>query len=584
MRARFIGSLTIAVLLLTFDLGAQSAPARPGAPTPGPAAPRMQAPPRDAAASAPATGTARIRGRVVAADTGLPLRRAQIRVTATDQRINRSASTDAEGRYEIAELPQGRYSVFVSRNGYVALQFGQQRPFEPGRPLELGDGQLMDRLDFGLPRGGVIAGRITDELGEPMAGVRVQAMRYQYNPNGQRQLAPVNTGGPFYLVTNDLGEFRVYGLMPGSYLLSATAAEPSGMIFATTSVTSSTAAASENNGHGITYYPGTINADEAQPITVGVAEEASASFALVPARLTRVSGVVRTSQGSPSGGAFLNLRTDTGGGMMFSRGLASGPDGAFTVVDVPPGQHWLDVRPATGDGESASVPITADGRDITDLIITTTPGATISGRVIFEGTSSGARPVRVMATPADPGVMMQGRMMDSGVLDASGAFELKGVFGRVLFRAGNMVPGPTPWILKSVSLNGIDLTDTPLDVTKVGDATGLEIVMTDRQAAVSGTVKNARGEQVNDYTVAIFPERLAEGAVPARFTRVVRPDQQGRFETRGLPPGDYLAAAVESLEQGGQWDPAFRKQVEPAARRFRVTEGQTVPVELQLIQ
>ena len=60
-----------------------------------------------------------------------------------------------------------------------------------------------------------------------------------------------------------------------------------------------------------------------------------------------------------------------------------------------------------------------------------------------------------------------------------------------------------------------------------------------------------------------------------RFVRVVRPDQQGRFETRGLPPGDYLAVAVETLEQGGQWDPAFRKQVEPTAKRFRLTEGQT---------
>jgi hypothetical protein len=543
----------------------------------------MQAPPRDTGAPAPA-GTARIRGRVVAADTGLPLRRAQIRVTAIEQRINRSVTTDAEGRYEIAELPQGRYSLFVSRNGYVALQFGQQRPFEPGRPLELGDGQLMDRVDFGLPRGGVIAGRITDELGEPMAGVRVQAMRYQYNPNGQRQPAPVNTGGPFYLVTNDLGEFRVYGLMPGSYLLSAAAAEPSGMMFQQMGAISSTSSAADNIGHGITFYPGTINANEAQPITVGIAEEANASFALVPARLTRVSGVVRSSQGSLAAGAFLNVRTDTGGGMMFSRGLASGPDGTFTIVDVPPGQHWLDVRPATGDGESASVQITADGRDITDLVITTAPGATISGRVIFEGTSSSSRPVRVTATPADPGVMMRGSMMDSGVLDASGAFELKGVFGRVLFRVGNMVPGPTSWVLKSVSLNGTDFTDTPLDVTRVGNATGLEIVMTDRQTTVSGTVKNARGEQVNDYTVAIFPERLPEDAMPARFTRVVRPDQQGRFETRGLPPGDYLAAAVESLEQGSQWDPAFRKHVEPAAKRFRVTEGQTVPVDLQLIQ
>jgi hypothetical protein len=77
---------------------------------------------------------------------------------------------------------------------------------------------------------------------------------------------------------------------------------------------------------------------------------------------------------------------------------------------------------------------------------------------------------------------------------------------------------------------------------------------------------------------------LKEGTIAARYTRTVRPDQQGRFQTRGLPPGDYLAAAVESLEQGGHWDPAFRKQVETTARRFRLTEGQTATVDLTLVQ
>src|SRR5204863_4311386 len=117
------------------------------------------------------------------------------------------------------DLPAGRYSVSVSRNGYVALQFGQQRPFESGKPLELANGQTADKIDFALPRGGVIAGRITDEVGEPLAGTGVRAMRYQYQPEGQRRLMPVGT--IFGIVTDDLGQFRVYGLMPGSYVVSA---------------------------------------------------------------------------------------------------------------------------------------------------------------------------------------------------------------------------------------------------------------------------------------------------------------------------------------------------------------------------
>jgi hypothetical protein len=108
--------------------------------------------------------------------------------------------------------------------------------------------------------------------------------------------------------------------------------------------------------------------------------------------------------------------------------------------------------------------------------------------------------------------------------------------------------------------------------------------MTDRQSRVSGTVRNARGEQVIDYTVVMFPTQMKEGALLTRYTRVVRPDQQGRFEARGLPPGDYFAVAVDSLEQGSHWDPAFRKQAEPSAKRFRLAEGETATVDLTMMQ
>ena len=137
--------------------------------------------------------------------------------------------------------------------------------------------------------------------------------------------------------------------------------------------------------------------------------------------------------------------------------------------------------------------------------------------------------------------------------------------------------------MKSVTFDGENITDLPLDVAAVTDSSTLQIVMTDKQTTLSGAVRNAGGQPVIDYTVVVFPSQLREGAMPGRYTRVVRPDQQGRFETRGLPPGDYLAAAVESLEQGGQWDPAFRKGVETAAKQFRLREGQAATIDLILI-
>ena len=117
-----------------------------------------------------------------------------------------------------------------------------------------------------------------------------------------------------------------------------------------------------------------------------------------------------------------------------------------------------------------------------------------------------------------------------------------------------------------------------------GDINGIEIVVTDRSTTVSGTVVTTLRAPVRDYVVAIFPDRLREGVMPQRFTRTIRPDQEGRYQTRALPPGDYFAVAVPALESGDEWDPAFRKRVEPMGKRFSLTDGQTLTLDLQLLQ
>ena len=142
----------------------------------------VQPPARDnTAPSKP--GTATLRGRVVAGDTGQPLRRAQIRLRTNGPTgpgqppENLLASTDSLGRYEFTGVRAGRYLLSVTKpGGYLDVQYGQQRPQDPGRPLEVLDGQTNERIDFSLPRGGVITGRILDENGDPVTDVQSAAM------------------------------------------------------------------------------------------------------------------------------------------------------------------------------------------------------------------------------------------------------------------------------------------------------------------------------------------------------------------------------------------------------------------------
>jgi hypothetical protein len=79
------------------------------------------------------TGTSRLRGRVIAADTGQPLRKALVRLTSPEVRESHSTATASDGTYEFGDLPAGRYSVTASKGSYVALSYGQTRPLEPGK-------------------------------------------------------------------------------------------------------------------------------------------------------------------------------------------------------------------------------------------------------------------------------------------------------------------------------------------------------------------------------------------------------------------------------------------------------------------
>ncbi len=251
-------------------------------------------PPRDDSQTTPA-GNAKITGRVVAADTGSPIRRAQIRVTSGEARFNRVVTTDGDGRYELLNLPAGRYRLFVNRAGYVALEYGQARPFENGKPLDIAEGQAVEKVDFSLPRGSVITGRITDEFGDPMTDVQVQAMRYQF-VNGERQL--VNAGR--VAQTDDLGQFRVFGLMPGDYVVQASLR---------LNQNPDTMNQPDPVGYPGTYYPGVVDVTQAQTVTVTLGQElSSVAFPLVPARLSRVSGIVMGSDGRPLAGGMIMLR------------------------------------------------------------------------------------------------------------------------------------------------------------------------------------------------------------------------------------------------------------------------------------
>jgi protocatechuate 3,4-dioxygenase beta subunit len=378
----------------------------------------------------PKTGTARLRGRVVANDSGTPVRRAQVRISGPDIG-SKTALTDSQGRYEFTDLPAGRFTLTASKSGYVSMQFGQTRPFESGKPVDLADAQVMDKTDFALPRGSVLAGRVSDEFGEPVAEAEVTAMRMQFT-NGKRRLTPSGRTG----VTNDLGQFRIYGLPPGEYYVSATLRNMNNvmMIDMLGGPGGGPQGANQTSGYAATYYPGTASPADAQRVAVAVGQElASVDIQLQPVKLAKITGTAVGSDGKPMSGAMVMLMPTMRDSMQFMPGGTSrtNKDGQFTINGVAPGEYTLQVQSMGGiiqaagaamsftfravdrsaDGEQpvqqerefATASVNVAGEDINGMVLVGTRGATAVGTLTFDGGAKpeGATAMRVMAMPTD---------------------------------------------------------------------------------------------------------------------------------------------------------------------------------------
>ena len=551
-------------------------------------------------------GTGVIAGKVVAADTGRPLKRARVVISGGGR--PHVASTDEQGRYRVDGLPAASYTVTAAKSGFVDGTFGQRRSLRTGSAVELADGQQATNVDVKLARGGVVTGRVLDEEGEPLARAAVTVLRQQY-VRGEKQLTPA--GGD---QTDDRGQYRIFGLPPGDYYVSATAGGLEQIIRqAIGGLGVGVDQAPESTGYAPSYYPGVITAGEATKLKLAASQELTGvDFQVQIVPLATVKGVVAGGSaivslvpedgGSLGGGAALGALGGSlaalagrggGGGGRGVFGPAGGgsrtftrDDGTFSIPNVTPGKYTIVARadgsPAGGGPRMAVQSLVVTGEEV-NVALTPAPGVQLSGTITVESSGSQLpqdfRGFRIVPSPlgSSSSPAFAGGGGRGGDPTDNGQFTISDVMpGTYMLRAA----GPRGWTMKSVYVEGRDVTDMPLEV-KSESLHGINVIFTDKISSLGGVVRDARGNGIGNVSVIAFPSDSRLWMPQSRHIITARTDSSGSYRMSAVPPGDYLAVAVDDVEQGEWFDPEFLDQIKDDAIKVKVGEGEQKTQDLK---
>lgn len=506
-----------------------------------------------------------IEGVVVKSTTGEPLKKTVVTANwlsgAGEREQPRSARTQASGRFTLGDLSPGTYSVWANRDGYVGQAYGQRAPNGRAKNLVLKPGERVADLVFRLIPMGAITGRVYDEDGEPLGRVNVQALRYM-SFNGKRQLNPVMSAS-----TNDMGEYRLSGLMPGKYYLGAT--------YTFSDVTDNSAA--EN--YVPVYYPGTNEPITAGNVEVPAGEEVNQiDFILQPVPAVRVRGqVLNAVTGEPARGVGVSLaRRDNSWSLYQSRYNPSDPRGNFELRGVPPGSYFLAAYwSENGNQYSGREPLEVGSSDVDGVTLVIGPGSELQGQLRVEGNDKlDLKGFHVSLQPREPNQPWT----QPAMVEADGKFVFKNVSAGT-FTITVCCP-PEGFYLKAAQFGGEDALENGLTVGQTANHDSLDLLLSPGGGRVDGVVRHDR----KDFTgalVLLVPEPNRRGQT--RLYLTTGTGSEGRFVLPTIPPGDYKLFAWENADNVAYLDPDFLQTFERLGRAVRIEEGSKVNVELDLI-
>ena len=520
----------------------------------------------------------RITGRVTTTD-GEAIGGAEVRATRSNllatrppsaaTRMSAVTTADRTGRFSVELLDDGEYLLEASKVAHVIAD--DRAASDPMLLVHVVNGAA-EPVQLTLSRGGAISGTIVDSAGEPLQGVRVNALRV-LGENGQVVAVPAG----WDRTTDDRGRYRVFGLPTGSYLVTATInAESTG----TDRV--------QQRGLPRAYFPGTASIDGAQPLRVQAgAELTGLDVSIAPVFTAHISGRAFDSAGEPLAGR-VQLAISRRASAMTTEPLVArvNPDGTFELTGVPSGDYVLQAvgEPRFGRAAEFGVEsVTVGNRNPDPVTVHTSTGSTLEGRFIVEGVAD--PPLRALAIHASTLDLDRGPRGGRGpeglAVHDDGRFSLTGLRGPMRFIATSL---PTGWYLKSVTIGGADVSDVPFDFGSTAQTiAGAEILLSPAGAMIAGAVTDRPGTPASNFVAVAFSTSRELWFTGSRHVQR-RSGANGLFAIDGLPPGDYWVVAVDRLDADDWTAREVLDTLVPGASRVTVLEGQVLSTDLRLFR
>src|ERR1035437_6217662 len=451
-----------------------------------------------------------LEGMAVHAVTREPLSHVHVRlVAASFAGITGAygAMSDRTGHFSIATIRPGTYILLPERAGFMHVQAKGSTAIPN---LTIKPGEALTGYQLKMTPRAVISGRVVDEAGDPVQGVRVQSVPVTPGSIPAVVMPAPNPG------TDDRGEFRLLG-PAGKYYVQATVNNMGGGAQERPEIRSD---GTSEAIYATTFYPSTLRKDRGTVVEAVAGKDVSG----IEIRLARqqqglsISGVVSGIPEGTNRGYVVMQFGESAQRINSGRSTGIGADGKFRFDGLQPGFYRVSAQYNDG-GKTQLVSRTMEWQlansEIANVELVLAPGLELSGTMRMDGEAAGAAaPKRTVKLEPALGYFVANLGITGGEVDRDGGF-----------RIANIVPGkyrvkveplPENAYVKVLEIDGVAVTNGMADLSKVARGASAKVTIGSNGAQISGRVLDANGERMPTNVVMIFLARDGEDIPPEK--------------------------------------------------------------------